>query len=181
MKTVVAILCLMCSNIASAQTNYFGEAKTLNSKKLLEINMRKMGPYFGFQQGRVGFLEIGGEVQWKKIRLKNPRIHAMNAGFNYNIKHKVLGFDAGYWYKPHRVGLTYGGHLFYKTDFVSTRIGIAPALGFKFWFLHLQTGYHFMGKRESVFETNTFFISLRMGIVNDRKFDVKRKKPLFGK
>ena len=54
-------------------------------------------------------------------------------GFNYNFKYKVLGYDAGYWIKPHRVGLTYGANLVFRTNFDQSKIGVAPVVGFKFW------------------------------------------------
>lgn len=144
-------------------------------KPLLKVNVKKTGPYFGLQQGKYLVPEFGVERQWKRIKFSNSITHAAHMGFNYNFKYKVLGYDAGYWVKPHRFGLTYGANLFFRTDFDRGKIGIAPVLGFKFWLLHLQTGYHFMPNRND-FETNTFFISLRIGIINDRDIDFKRKK-----
>ena len=153
-----------------------GELQPFSAKRLLDIKVRKSGPYFGIQQGRFTIPEIGWENQWKRIKLRKPTIHAVNAGFNYNIRYNVLGFDAGYWYKPHRIGLTFGGALFYRSDFESSRLGIAPNIGFKIWLMHVQVGYHFMSRPKTVFETNKMFISLRVGIINDRNFDVKRNK-----
>lgn len=141
----------------------------------LEVNVKKTGPYLGLQQGKYMFLEIGAERIWKKLRLKKPFSQAVHMGFNYNVKHNVLGYDVGYWCRPHRFGLTYGANLFFRTDFDRGKIGVAPVLGYKVWFVHIQTGYNFM-PRPSEFETNTFFISLRASIINDRDVDIKRKK-----
>ena len=40
---------------------------------LLEVGLRQSGPYFGIQQGKYTLAEIGGEMQWRKIRLKNQQ------------------------------------------------------------------------------------------------------------
>lgn len=137
------------------------------------LNVVKTGPYIGLQQGKYLFLELGAERQWRKIRILKAQTHAVHMGFNYNFRYNVLGYDVGYWYRPSRLGLTYGGNLFFRTDFNNPKVGFAPVIGYKFWWLHLQTGYHFM-PRPKEFETNTFFISLRFGIINDRDFELKR-------
>lgn len=153
----------------------FGMSGSVIKKPLIDIRVKKTGPYFGLQQGKYLIPEFGAERQWKRVKLKSPVTHAVHMGFNYNFKHKVLGYDVGYWIKTHRVGLTYGANLFYRTNFESDRIGIAPVIGYKFWLLHLQTGWHLMARPKS-FETNTVFISLRLGIINERDVDWKRKK-----
>lgn len=142
-------------------------------RPLVEISVKKTGPYIGIQRGKYTVLEFGVERQWKQVKLIKPQIHAAHMGFNYNFRYNMLGYDIGYWYKPHRIGLTYGTNLFFRTNFTDNRFGIAPVIGFKFWFLHLQTGYHFMAPLPNDFQTNRFFISLRMGIINDRDWDFK--------
>ncbi|XOV65930.1 MAG: hypothetical protein ACFHU9_09865 [Fluviicola sp.] len=173
MKTWV-ILFLFClpflSNGQQLNTAYSAPQKRLIDASL---NVVKTGPYLGLQQGRYLVLELGAERQWRKIRLLKAQTHALHMGFNYNFRYNVLGYDVGYWYRPSRLGLTYGGNLFFRTDFENPKVGFAPAIGYKFWWLHLQTGYHFM-PRPKEFETNTFFISLRFGIINDRDFQIKR-------
>jgi hypothetical protein len=167
---------LVISVHTSAQMN---GSLTQLKRRLIDIEITKTGPYFGIQRGKYTVLEIGVERQWKKIRIRQPIIHAAHAGFNYNFKYNMLGYDMGYWYKPNRIGLTYGGNLFFRTNFDNTRVGIAPVVGFKFSLLHLQTGYHFMTRLPDNFETNKFFISLRIGIINDRDVDFnmgKKKK-----
>lgn len=143
---------------------------------LVKISVTKTGPYFGLQRGKYTVLEIGAERQWKKISIADPHIHAVHTGFNYNFKHNILGYDAGYWYKPNHIGLTFGGNLVYRTNFDRSLLGIAPVVGFKFWLLHLQTGYHIMPKAPANFETNTLFVSLRIGIINDRDYDIEWRK-----
>jgi hypothetical protein len=157
------------------QAQFQEEASFLQRRRLIDagLQVRKTGPYFGLQQGRYLVLEIGGERQWKRIQLLTAETHAMHMGFNYNFRYKVLGYDVGYWWKPSRLGLTYGANLFLRSDFDRTKVGIAPLVGYKIWLVHLQTGYHFM-PRANEFETNTFFISLRLGIINDRDFQLKR-------
>lgn len=140
----------------------------------LKVKIRKTGPYFGLQRGKYLIAEFGVEHLWKKVELRDAINHAINAGFNYNFKYNILGYDMGYWVKPHRVALTYGANIVYRTNFDDHVFGIAPVVGFKFWLLHLQTGYHFLANRPARnFETNTFFVSLRIGLANERKVDWK--------
>lgn len=159
----------------ASQGQYAGETSTLKNDPLVDIDVRKSGPYIGLQQGKYLVLELGGEMIWKKIRLRKPITHAVHAGFNYNFKYKVLGLDGGYWIRPHRFGLTYGANLFYRTDFDQNKLGIAPVLGYKLWFAHLQVGYHFMPSPQD-FQTNTIFISARLGLINDRDIDIDFRK-----
>jgi hypothetical protein len=147
----------------------------LSKGKLVSISVKKTGPYFGLQQGEYLIPEFGVERQWKKIKFKNAVTHGAHMGFNYNFKFKVLGYDGGYWIKPHRVGLTYGANVFFRTDFTRGKVGVAPVIGFKFWLLHFQTGYHFMANPQE-YETNTFFVSLRLVLTNERDVDFNRKK-----
>lgn len=180
MNKYVSVIALVLLNFGavSAQVNGNYSFGSLTDKKepLLKVSVTKTGPYFGLQRGKYTVLEIGGERQWKKISLKDPHIHAVHTGFNYNFKHNILGFDAGYWYKPNHIGLTFGGNIVYRSNFDRSLLGIAPVVGFKFWLLHLQTGYHIMPKAPANFETNTLFVSLRIGIINDRDFDIEWRK-----
>ena len=174
MSKMLVVLIVFVTSFGFSQ-DLQGNFTERSRKPLLKINVKKTGPYFGLQQGKYLAPEVGVERKWKRIRLLNSVTHAAHMGFNYNFKYQVLGYDAGYWVKPHRIGLTYGANLFFRTNFDRGKIGLAPVVGFKFWLLHLQTGYHFMMCPKD-FETNTFFISLRIGIINDRDIDFKRKK-----
>lgn len=145
-------------------------------KQLLDISVKKTGPYFGLQRGKHTVLELGVERQWKQIKLKTAKTQALHMGFNYNFKYNVLGYDIGYWNKPSRIGLTYGGNLVMRTDFDETRIGFAPVLGYKLFGFHLQTGYHFLTPATDFIETNRFFVSLRFVWINDREVDWGKKK-----
>ena len=164
----IVLLCLLSSQ--SMAQELYGRMR----RPIMELKIQKTGPYFGLQQGRYSVLEIGVERIWKKARLMKAKSQAINTGFNYNFRHNILGYDIGYWYKPNRIGLTYGGMLFLRTNFTETLVGIAPAIGFKFWLAHLQTGYHFMSPLPSTgFQTNRFFVSLRIGLINDRDVDLE--------
>jgi len=172
MKLFLSIVLFLSPILLFAQS-YFGESSIVK-KPLISITSTKSGPYIGLQKGKYTVIEFGAERIWKQIRLRDPLKHAAHMGFNYNFKYNVLGYDAGYWIRPNRIGLTYGGNIVFRTDFDKSKSGIAPVIGYKFWMLHLQTGYHFIA-RPSDFETNTFFISLRMGIINDRDIDIERR------
>ena len=171
MRKLFYLIVFVLSFQGAAQPNI-----SANSPAWLELKVMKYGPYIGLQRGAYTFLEFGGEMQWKKIRLKKPIVHAVHTGFNYNFKHNILGYDLGYWVRPRRLGLTFGGNLFYRTNFTTDRWGIAPVVGYKFWLLHLQTGYHFLSRPQTAFELNKFFISLRFGIISDRDYKLKRDK-----
>lgn len=136
-----------------------------------EIKVRKSGAYIGIQSGQYTVLELGGEFQWKKVKLIKPITNSVHGGFNYNFKYNVLGYDAGYWFKTGRLNLTYGANIIFRTDFTYSKIGFAPVIGFKFTQLHLQTGYHFLTPATHVIPTNTFFVSLRFVMINNRKVD----------
>lgn len=162
----------------------FGQLAPLNAypkKDKINIQVTKSGPYFGLQRGKYTILELGAERRWKKIQLSTAKTHSAHMGFNYNFKHNVLGYDLGYWIKPSRIGLTYGASAVMRTDFDETRVGIAPVLGYQIFMLHFQTGYHFLTRASHDIQTNTFFVSLRFTLINDRDVDVnKGRKPLFG-
>lgn len=138
--------------------------------RIFEISVKKSGPYIGLQRGKYTVMELGGEMIWKKVRIKKPLTQAVNGGFNYNFKHNILGFDAGYWVRPHSFGLTYGGVLAYRTDFRHNKLGFGPVIGYKILMFHLRVGYYLLPDPNQ-FETNTLFISLRAGIINDRDVD----------
>jgi len=144
-----------------------------SDNKLLDVSVKKMGPYVGWQRGKYNVGELGVEAQWKKIKLSKSKTHAINTGFNYNYTHNVLGYDLGYWIKPSRLGLTYGGRLVFKTNFTESRMGISPTIGYKIFGFHLQTGYNLLSSALDFEETNTFFISLRFTLINERDVDMK--------
>jgi len=147
---------------------------------LLELALRQSGPYFGLQQGRYTVAEIGGETQWRKIRLKKPTTHAVHAGIDYNLFENVLGFSAGYYYKGGRTKFTYGGSLVYRSDFTDNRFGISPAVGYKLFGFHAQVGYALLTPHATFTNTNSLFISLRFVLINERDMELnsrlKKKK-----
>jgi hypothetical protein len=152
-----------------------------DKKDRLNMSVKKSGPYIGIQRGKYTVLELGVERQWKKIQLSTARSQGIHLGFNYNFWRNVLGYDIGYWSKPSRVGLTYGLNLVLRTDFDRTKLGFVPVLGYQFSILHLQTGYHFLAPSNKGFnmETNSYFVSLRVVLINNRKTEVKKGNKKF--
>lgn len=149
-----------------------------NTKRFVgipQLAIRRSGPYVGLQSGKYYVPEFGYEMQWNRVKLKKPITHAGHMGFNYNFQRNVLGYDAGYWLKIGRLDLTYGANMVFRTDFDRNAFGVAPVVGFKFWQLHLQTGYHFLTKPAKDMKTNTFFVSLRFVFINNRDWNWKRK------
>ena len=110
---IACLLLLPVLGHAQDKETIFGNKK----KPLVEISVKKSGPYFGLQRGKYTVPEIGVERQWKQIRLRNPHTHAAHLGFNYNFKYNILGYDMGYWFKTQRLGLTYGGNIFFSHQF----------------------------------------------------------------
>ena len=171
-KVILSLIFVLCYVSMNAQQGASDGVK----KPLIDLSIKKTGPYIGIQRGKYNVFEFGIERQWKQISLKQSLTHAGHMGLNYNFRRNVLGYDIGYWVKPHRFGLTYGGNVGFRTNFDDSRVGIAPVIGFKFWLLHLQSGYHFFPALPTSLETNKFFISLRLGIVNDRDVEFNGRK-----
>jgi hypothetical protein len=165
--------------------NAFGQLSPIihaDKKDRLNMYVKKSGPYIGIQRGKYTVMELGVERQWKRIQLSTARTHGIHLGFNYNFGKNVLGYDIGYWVKPTRVGLTYGLNFVMRTDFDRTKVGFVPVIGYQFSLLHLQTGYHFLAPSNKGFnmETNSYFVSLRVVLINNRKTEVKKgNKKLF--
>lgn len=177
-KCITFLFVILTINLAYTQefTSLLSPLKTNTNRSGLKIKQQKMGPYVGINQGKFMNLELGAERQWKRIKLIKPRVHTWHTGFDYNFKQRVLGYSLGYWYKQGRINLTYGGSIVYRTNFTENRFGIAPAVGFKLFGFHLQTGYNFYTRAANFDNLNTFFISLRFTIVNSRDFDIITKK-----
>ena len=169
----ISFFCMLLIGTASAQ---IAPEPSFLMKRKFNIEVKKTGPYIGVQRGRYTVAEFGVERQWKKIKLSSSINQAVHMGVNYNFKYNVLGYDLGYWIKPNRIGLTYGGNLVIRTDFTKYRIGFTPVIGFKLVGFHLQTGYHFLTRSTTFTETNTFFISLRYVLINDRDIQVNKRK-----
>lgn len=175
---------LLLSSTLFAQDGKLSELFSNEDKKkkdpLLEVGLRQSGPYFGIQQGKYTLAEIGGEMQWRKLRLKRPTTHAIHAGLDYNLFENVLGLSSGYYYKGGRTKFTYGGRLVYRTDFTHHRYGISPALGYKLFGFHGQIGYTLLTPHDTFTAVNTFFVSLRFVLINERDFELnsrlKKKK-----
>ena len=140
------------------------------------VKVLKTGPYIGLQRGKFTNLELGYELQRKAVKLVKPTTHAFNTGFDYNLTENILGFSAGYWQKKGRMDLTFGGNLVYKTNFEQSRFGIAPMVGFKFSWAHLQVGYNLLTKANDFENYNTFFISIRAVMINNRDYKWRKRK-----
>ena len=156
--------------------NFYSQGLLGGGKKKPLLTVVKSGPYFGLQRGKYNNLELGLEFQKKGLRLIKPVTHAVNLGFDYNLSENVLGFSAGYWQKKGRVDFTYGGMFVFKSNFDKNRIGVSPIIGYKFLFLHLQVGYNILTISDTFNNTNTLFISLRLGLINNRSYKWRKRK-----
>lgn len=163
--------------VVSLQEVYSQNSGGLFKKKEPLVTVFKSGPYLGIQRGKYNCLELGYEFQKKEVKLIKPNTMAFNVGFDYNLNTNILGFTLGFWDKPSRVDFTYGANIVAKTNFESTRIGIAPLIGYKISWAHLQLGYNIIDNSGDFKNTNTLFISVRAVLINHRNFNwLKRKK-----
>lgn len=139
-----------------------------------KYSVRKTGPFLGLEFGYMTNFTLGAERQWKQLKLIQPKTHAAFFEVDYNFKYQVLGAQTGYWFKAGRVNLLYGGRLSWRTDFTYNRYGIAPFIGYKILQGELQVGYHFMTPEANMQRVNTFFVSAKWVLVNDRKISKKK-------
>ncbi|MGM0478701.1 MAG: hypothetical protein ACQERC_05720 [Bacteroidota bacterium] len=151
-------------------------AQKKDKKPLIDPHVRKLGPYFGVQQGRFTVGELGMEVQFKDIRLKKTKTHAVHLGLGYNIPNNALQINGGYWHKPSRLDLTYGVDICMRSNFEEERYGFSPVVGYKIFGFHIRAGYMLLTRSTTFTATNTLFVNLRFTLINNRNFEWNRRK-----
>jgi len=161
MKTVLLILIL----IFFYSTNWTQKQKW----HFPSFDIIRTGPYIGIQKGNYLNLELGFERQWKDLKFFGSNTSALYGGMNYNLFNGVIGADIGGWKKLGFLGITYGGSILFRTDFVSSKAGFSPAIGIKISKFHFQTGYQFLFPRDNNLKTNEFYLSLRYKIWSQKK------------
>ncbi len=166
---VFAFLFVHQSNAQGLKDVVGGNAKDLNLRTVT------FGPYLEAEKGRYFLLEIGLEAQIKKLKLNASTAQGISFGLNYDFKSANFGYDVGYWIRPKIIGFTFGGNLGFRSDLSSTSsFGIAPTIGYKFWFLHAQAGFYFWTVKPSIMNTNTIFFSLKFAPVYAKKRSLKK-------
>lgn len=158
MKYLILIWAFSFWNYYAQKENHF------NFKKI------QTGPYFGLQQGRNLVVELGAERRMKEIKFKSPNSFALNAGINYDYRSRILGADAGFWFRPNRIGFTFGAAGAVRSNFNDAMIGLAPMLGYKIWLLHAFAGYYYYPKPLQSTMTNQLFVSLRLVLTQNSKW-----------
>ena len=153
----------------------FSQNKKFNWKdwKNTELNIRKSGPYIGYQRGQFSNLEAGYEFLWKKVKLIKPITHSLHLGMSYNLFNNVIGYEFGYYSKVGRVNFTYGLNAIYYSDFTHSKIGFSPVIGYKLYGFHLQAGANLFSSNPNFKSTNKLFLSLRFFILRNRDLDLK--------
>lgn len=164
---------LLCFSVSGQVFRKGDEKKDFNPLDN-KYSIRKTGPFLGIEYGYMTNIAFGAERQWKQLKLISPRTQAVFFELDYNFKYQVLGAQTGYWFKAGRLNLLYGGRLSWRTDFTYNRYGIAPFIGYKILQGELQVGYHFMTPARSMQRVNTFFVSAKWVLVNDRKISKKK-------
>jgi len=138
-----------------------------------KVTTKKSGLLVGIQKGLFTGIEIGFERQWKQIKLVKPKTLAFSGTGEYLLGSNSVGFKAGPWVKMGRTDFTYGAYGVAASDFKTTKVGIAPAIGIKLLGFHGQVSYNFMPNSKD-FEYNKLNLSLRYYISKSRKFKVKK-------
>lgn len=176
-KFISLILLLFLGSPAIGQLSFrpSGHPLDLNMPDF-KIRMKSYGMLLGVQRGKYTFLELGVERHWQKVKLIKPRTYSLGANLEYNFKNNVIGYKLSGWMKVGRINLTYGGNICYFTNFEATRIGLGPAIGFRFLGFHLINGYNFTFGSEDFKEFNTLYVSLRYFFPLDRKIRFKKSK-----
>jgi hypothetical protein len=170
-KTVLSCILVLYITQFNAQINQFQSNGILLKK--LAPSVKKFGPYFGLEQGKNLHIEVGGELLYKRIRLKNRILIGSNLGISYGYKPKVVCFDGGIWGKLGRIGFTYGATLGIASDFDLAQFRCSPVVGFKLGPVHFRAGYYLYPGSKTIFERNTFFITARFTLIKHRDFDWK--------
>lgn len=142
--------------------------------KLPQVHVHKSGPYIGIQRGAFSSVELGAEFQWKKIQLMTALSNGIYVGCNYNFASNTLGYATGYWIKPSRLGLTYGGNILYFTDFKHRNLAFAPSVGYKLMGFHATAGYQILSMKGTPTGVNSLYVCLRFVLINQRDTKIKR-------
>jgi hypothetical protein len=148
------------------------------SETNLKIRIKKYGAILGFQRGQYGLIQFGGEVKWKKVKLKNPRVWTAHGLVSYNISNNIMGYHFGTYTRKGRLALTYGGALLFYTDFNQEKFGFTPQIGYRIMFFHVKTGYNFIINRNvgDFNQINTFYFGVHMFLSQEMKMKFKRSK-----
>ena len=170
-KVLLIISCLLSISLSAQQIAYQNFKTDISD---VELDIQKLGPYIGYQQGKYTSVELGLEFQHKNVKLIKPTTYSLHAGFNYNFSDNLFGLDVGYWYKQGRLNLTYGINGIFRTDYKVNAVGIAPVMGYKLGQFHFQAGYNFLTRDTKVFPCNTFFVTIRLVIVQNRNYIWKK-------
>lgn len=170
-------LLLLLFVVISITSVFAGDPPSKNNKVLMpELNTVKTGLLIGYQLGQYQGFELGMERQWKEIKLKKPFTFAISATGEYQLEANILGFKAGPWFKSGRADFTYGVQFVAFSDFIDTRIGFNPNIGFKIIGFHVIAGYNILVDESLFTEYNRLHLSIRYYVSKDREFKWKKKK-----
>jgi hypothetical protein len=148
-------------------------------KKRLDLSFKlyqsTSGALVGYQRGKYNFFELGAEKNWRKIRLKGPKVYAVSGTVEYNLWDNILALRAAAWMRRGRFDFTYGLHGGYFTDFTNSNPGVGPAIGFKLLGFHGQLGYNYLIGKQKLEKANTLYLNLRYFSPLHTQLDVERK------
>lgn len=160
LRGILLLTALLYSSATHAQLFGLNQDKDKDKKERRKFYQSSRGPLLGYERGRNDFIQLGYEYNWKKIRLKEPVIRAVDGFAEYNFWENVLGVKVAYWQRHGRMKLTYGGHVGYFTDFEYSSPSVGPSVGFRILGFHGQAGYNFLLSNRREIEANRLYLSL---------------------
>lgn len=140
------------------------------SQSSFGFNKIQLGPYLGLQKGKNTVIELGVEKRVKEVSLLKRSSHAYNIGANFDLNSLLVGIDGGVWFRPHSIGLLWGGQLAIRSDFNQYIIGVSPTIGYKIWFIHATLGYYYYPLNIPNIITNNLYVSLRLNLTQNSKW-----------
>ncbi len=139
----------------------------------LKIKRYKYGVLLGIERGKYTFISLGGEFQYKKLKLNNaPTLSGLFLA-SYEFKNNLIDYTLGSWYKRGRTNLSYGINAHMISDFNHYKFGVSPSIGYKLLGFHVLTGYKFTTQTYKI-PHNNFYISIRYFLSQSRKTKIKK-------
>jgi hypothetical protein len=133
-----------------------------DKKEKLKVYQSSRGYVIGYERGRSDMIQLGYQYNWKKIRLKQPVIRAVEGYAAISPFTGVYGLQGGYWQRHGRLKLTYGGRVGAFTNFDASTLSIGPALGFRILGFHGQGGFNLLSNPEV--QANRLYASINFFI-----------------
>lgn len=182
MRKSLSIVCLsfflpfpLLAQLASLSPSRLPSPAKLPPSPQIELYTNGFGAIVGVQQGRYTFIELGGETNWRKIRLSHPHTYGVGGTAEFNFS-GVWGLKAYGWVKPARLDFTYGANVVYYTNANGSRFGVSPNLGYKLLGFHFLAGVNLLAGNRDMNQYNTFYFTIRYYAPIQKKTGFRKSK-----